>query len=105
MTVEHAAPEFQYDLRLMPRGRFTFRRWRWELWHGAVLRASGWRMSPRDAERALRNAAAYWTRELLGPAAPRSGPARALDRFVLGATVRIDCGGVGCVLVPRALAD
>jgi hypothetical protein len=103
--VHAAPPEFQYAISLLPRGRFTFRRWRWELWHGAVLRSSGWRMSPRDAERALRNAAAYWTRELLGPAAPRSGPARALDRFVLGATVRIDCGGVACVLTPLGFSD
>ena len=47
------APEFQYEMRLLPRGRFTFRRWRYELWHGATLRASGWRTSPRAAERAL----------------------------------------------------
>ena len=103
--MNESAPAFQYDLRLLPRGRFTFRRWRWELWHGAVLRAAGWRTSPAAAERALRNAAAYWAHETLGvrPAPPER--ARALDRFVLGATVRIDCGGVGCVLEPRGLAD
>ena len=88
----------------MPRGRFTFRRWRWELWHGAVLRASGWRLSPNDAERALQRAAAYWTHQVLGV---RGKPerAKALDRFVLGATVRIDCGGVACVLTPLGIAD
>ena len=51
--MDDGAPQFQYAIGLLPRGRFTFRRWRWELWHGAVLRASGWRLSPRDAERAL----------------------------------------------------
>jgi hypothetical protein len=102
--VHDAAPEFQYEMRLLPRGRFTFRRWRYELWHGAVLRASGWRMSPRDAERALRTAAAYWTHESLGLAG-RPERARALDRFVLGGTVRIECGGVGCVLTPRGWAE
>jgi hypothetical protein len=96
--------EFQYEMRLLPRGRFTFRRWRWELWHGAVLRAAGWRMSPRDAERALRTAAAYWTHELEGVRG-RPERARALDRFALGATVRIDCGGVACVLTPRGSGD
>jgi hypothetical protein len=102
--VHEAAPEFQYEMRLLPRGRFTFRRWRYELWHGAVLRSSGWRMSPRDAERALRTAAAYWTHQALGlPGRPER--ARALDQFVLGGTVRIECGGVGCVLRPRGWVD
>jgi hypothetical protein len=96
---------FEYDLRLLPRGRFTFRRWRFELWHGAVLRAAGWRTSPRAAERALHGAAAYWTHEVLGigPATPER--ARALDRFVLGGTVRIDCGAAACVLTPRGWVD
>jgi hypothetical protein len=102
--VHEGQAEFQYEMRLLPRGRFMFRRWRWELWHGAVLRASGWRMSPRDAERALRTAAAYWAHELQGvPGRPER--ARALDRFALGATVRIDCGGVACVLTPRGFGD
>ena len=103
--VDEGAPEFEYDLRLLPRGRFTFRRWRFELWHGAVLRAAGWRTSPREAERALGKAAAYWTHEALGVRPPRPDRARALDRFGLGATVRIDCGGVACVLTPRGWAD
>ena len=104
-AVDDTSPAFEYDLRLLPRGRFTFRRWRWELWHGAVLRASGWRTSPRAAETALRTAAAYWAHDALGLPAARPERARALDRFVLGATVRIDCGAVGCVLTPRAFAD
>jgi hypothetical protein len=99
--VNDAAPAFEYDLRLLPRGRFTFRRWRYELWHGAVLRASGWRTSPPAAQRALRDAAAYWAHETLGLGPPRPGGVRALDRFALGATVRIDCGPVACVLTPR----
>jgi hypothetical protein len=98
-------PAFEYDLRLLPRGRFTFRRWRWELWHGAVLRACGWRTSPGAAQRALRNAAAWWAHELAGARAPRPERIRALDPFALGATVRIDSGDVGCVLTPRGWAD
>ncbi|MEA2444231.1 MAG: hypothetical protein QOJ12_1523, partial [Thermoleophilales bacterium] len=47
------APSFEYSLSELPPGRVGFRRWRWELWHGAVLLASGWRLSARDARRAL----------------------------------------------------
>src|SRR3954454_8270161 len=101
MPVEQGAPAFEYDLRLLPRGRFTFRRWRFELWRGAVLRAAGGRTSPREAERALGKAAAYWTHETLGVRPAPPDRARPLDRFALGATVRIDCGGVACVLTPR----
>jgi hypothetical protein len=96
--------EFQYELRLLPRGRFTFRRWRYELWQGGVLRSSGWRMSPGDAERALRTAAAYWTHQALGVPGRPQRP-RALDRFVLGGTMRIMCGNAACVLTPRLLSD
>jgi hypothetical protein len=103
--VDERSPAFEYDLRLLPRGRFTFRRWRFELWHGAVLRAAGWRTSPREAERALRTAAAYWAQDAAGVRPPRPDRARALDRFALGATVRIDCGPVACVLTPRGWGE
>ena len=53
-TVDASGPAFEYDLRLLPRGRFTFRRWRFELWHGPRLLAAGWRTSEDHAERALR---------------------------------------------------
>jgi hypothetical protein len=99
--MNEGAPAFEYDLRLLPRGRFTFRRWRFELWHGAVLRAAGWRTSPREAQRALGTAAAYWAHQAVGLPPVRPLRARALDRFALGATVRMDCGGVACVLSPR----
>jgi hypothetical protein len=100
------APTFQYDLQMLPRGRFTFRRWRYELWHGATLRACGWRTSPQAAERALQRSAAYWTHLLEGAgAAPAEVPTVPRGRFALGATVEIDFGAVGCVLAPRGLAD
>jgi len=44
---------FSYVLHELPPGRLPFRRWRFELWHGARLEAAGWRMSERDAARAL----------------------------------------------------
>lgn len=96
------ALQFEYDLRPLPLGRLTFRRWRWELWRGAVLRASGWRTSPSAAERALRTAAAYWAHDEVGLVALRPEQALARDRFAPGATVRLDCGRVLCVLLPRA---
>ncbi len=99
MVVAGESLTFQYVLRELPLGRFTFRRWRWELWHGAVLRASGWRTSPGHAERALRTAASYWAHEAVGLAALRPEMASARGRF--GSVVHVDCGAVACVLLPR----
>jgi hypothetical protein len=97
-VAEHA---FEYALHPLPPGRVGFRRWRWELWHGALLLASGWRVSARDAERALRTAASRRLHELLGVRALRPERARALDHFFDGAVVRVDCGAGVCSLVPR----
>ena len=99
MVVGEGALAFEYDLRELPLGRFTFRRWRWELWHGPVLRASGWRTSPAHAERALRTAASYWAHQAAGLHALRPDQARAHGRF--GQVVHVDCGAVACVLHPR----
>ena len=49
---------FGYALYPLPPGRLPFRRWRWELWHGATLVAAGWRLSRPQAGRALRHGAA-----------------------------------------------
>jgi hypothetical protein len=99
VVVDGESLAFHYDLRPLPLGRFTFRRWRWELWHGAVLRASGWRTSPAHAERALRTAASYWAHEALGVRALRPESARVHGR--LGSVLHVDCGAVACVLRPR----
>lgn len=93
---------FEYDLRPLPRGPLAFTRWRWELWHGTVLRAAGWRTSPGDAELALCRAASYWAHAALGVHALRPERARASRSFAPGAMVRVDCGGFFCVLAPRA---
>src|SRR3954470_11108200 len=61
---------FSYVLHELPRGRFPFRRWRFELWHGARLEAAGWRTTERDAARALRNHASRVAHAMFGLRAP-----------------------------------
>lgn len=99
--MEQQATDFEYALEALPPGRVGFRRWRWQLWHGATLLASGWRVTPRGAERALQIAASRRAHELHGLRPLRPELARALDRFVAGAVVRVDCGAVTAVLKPR----
>jgi hypothetical protein len=91
-----------YSLEVMPPGKFPFRRWRWELWSGSLLMASGWRTSERQAERALRTAAARAAHANLGlhPLRPEEG-AVAAGSLALGHTVRVVCGAVTCLLIPR----
>jgi hypothetical protein len=96
---------FEYDLRELPPGRVPFRRWRWELWQGARLLRCGWRVTPDDAERALRVAASRRAHDLIGVRPLRPEDARALEPFAAGATVRLDCGAVSCVLAPRGADD
>src|SRR5256885_14294148 len=66
--------EFRYALHVLPPGRFPFRRWRWELWHGPQMLAAGWRGSERDAGRALCSHAANFAHRLLGLPAPERAP-------------------------------
>jgi len=99
--VQGPVPEFEYAIEPLPPGRVGFRRWRFELWRGSWLLASGWRTSPRDAERALCTAASRSAHDELGVRALRPKAARALGRFMAGAVVQVDCGVTTCVLVPR----
>ena len=101
MRMDQVPREFEYALSELPPGRLPFRRWRWELWQGALLLAAGWRVTPTDAERALRTAASRRAHELLGIHPLRPERARPLGSFLYGATVRVDCGAVTCVLAPR----
>ena len=96
------APTLHYALELLPPGRFPFRRWRWELWSGAVLLASGWRTSERQAERALRTTAARVAHAPLGLHPLRPEEAAATGSFSAGRPTRVVCGAVSCLLVPRA---
>ncbi len=95
----------RYALHELPPGRLPFRRWRWELWHGARLEGTGWRLSQRDASRAVRRHGATVGRRLLGvPAAP-ARPPRDVEPFTPGATVHVSDGGVVFALVPLHLDD
>jgi hypothetical protein len=89
---------FAYALHELPLGRFPFRRWRWELWHGGCLEAAGWRLSERDATRALRQHASRVGHRLFGLAPPDD--ARPVPAFQPGAAVRVRHGGLAFALVP-----
>jgi hypothetical protein len=91
---------FSYVLHELPRGRFPFRRWRFELWHGARLEAAGWRTTERDAVGALRRHASRVGHAMFGLPAPAADPGGA---FRPGAAVRIEQGAVAFALVPRQL--
>ena len=95
-------PTLLYALELLPPGRFPFRRWRWELWSGPLLLAAGWRTSERQAERALRTAAARVAHARLGlhPLRPEEAAA-VTGSLALGRPARVVCGAVSCLLVPR----
>ncbi len=95
--------EFAYNLYPLPPGRMPFRRWRWELWHGANLVAAGWRLARPDAGRALRLHAADHGHRLFGlPTPPRDVPAARGDLHP-GSTERFAIGPISALLVPRAL--
>jgi hypothetical protein len=92
---------FTYVLHELPPGRLPFRRWRFELWHGARLEAAGWRMSERDAARALRTHGSRVGHRMFGlrpPLGEGPGPA-----FRPGAVIRVQHGAVTFSLVPRNL--
>lgn len=96
--------DFTYTLHPMRPGRVAMRRWRWELWHGGRLHAAGWRLSERDAQRALRQHGARVARAMFG--LPESAGRRsAAPGFVPGAIVSVDEAGVRFRLVPRVLAE
>lgn len=96
-------PELHYVFDVLPPGRLPFRRWRYELWHGAMLLASGWRTSERAAERALRTAASRSVHGMLGLHPLRPEATAVPGGFRAGAPARVDCGAVTCLLVPRGV--
>jgi hypothetical protein len=93
---------FQYALHELPLGRLSLRRWRWELWHGARLEAAGWRLSQRDAARALRLHGSRVGHRLFGLAPPEED-ARSLPAFQPGSAVRVRHGSIAFALVPLHL--
>jgi hypothetical protein len=100
--------EFAYALHPLPPGRMPFRRWRWELWHGARLEAAGWRLTRRDAERALHAHATRVGHAMFGLPAPdpaRAAVAAAGLGLAPGRAVRVDAGSIAFRLVPVRLED
>ena len=93
---------FSYVVHELPRDRLPFRRWRFELWHGARLEAAGWRTTERDALRALRKHASRVAHGMFGLRPPADTPI-AGGGFQPGATVRMLHGGIAFALVPRQL--
>ena len=96
--------ELHYALHLLPAGRFPFRRWRFELWHGSQLLATGWRNSEHHAERALRERAAGVAHRVHGLHLLRADAAEASGPLRHGVVARVTCGAVSCRLVPLTLA-
>lgn len=105
VTDAAAVTSFEYDLRELPPGRVPFRRWRWELWHRGLLLRCGWRITPDDAERALRSAASRRAHEMVGVRPLRPESARPSPAFKPGAVVTLDCGTLTCLLQPRGAED
>ena len=95
--------QFAYALHMLAPGRIPFRRWRWELWHGPTLIATGWRLTRPDAGRALRVAASEFAHRLFGLAVPARDPRVGRGDLQPGAVERVSIGPTTCVLVPRAL--
>lgn len=95
--------ELHYALHPMPVGRFGLRRWRYELWHGPRLLATGWRTTEAHAERALRERAARVAHRFRGVHLLRPEAAVASGSLARGVIAQVTCGAVTCRLVPRAL--
>ena len=92
----------RYALHEIPPGRLPFARWRWELWHGARLEATGWRLSERDAARALRRHGSVVGHRLLG-VPRRKDSSRDFEPFRPGAAVTVRDGAIVFALEPLQL--
>lgn len=98
--------ELTYELHLLPRGRVSFRRWRYELWQGPQLLAAGWRLSALHAQRAvgahaIRHAHRVHGLHALHP--DRAAPAE--ETPWAGTRVALESGDLRVMLTPRALLD
>jgi hypothetical protein len=96
---------FHYALHELAPGRFGYRRWRWELWHGATLHATGWCGSKTGAEWALRTYAAKNAHRFFGLGAPgiEAMPELSGAPLAPGAVARFNTGHVEYELAPRGL--
>jgi hypothetical protein len=96
--------ELTYELHLLPRGRISFSRWRYELWHGPRLLAAGWRLSIAHAQRALRAHALHYAHRVHGLHLLHPDREPAPEAQWAGRSVALQSGAVRVVLRPRALA-
>ena len=97
--------ELTYDPHLLPRGRISFRRWRWELWHGAQLLAAGWRLTPVHAQRALRAHAFRYVHRLHGVHPLPSQADHPAEQPWGGGSTAFRWGDLRVVLTHRAALD
>ena len=97
--------ELTYHLHLLPRGRISFRRWHWELWHEAQLLAAGWRTGPLHAQRALRAHAFRYVHRVHGVHPIPSQAAHPAEQPWGGGSAACYWGELGVVLTPRASVD
>ncbi|MGI8750412.1 MAG: hypothetical protein ACR2J6_07675 [Thermoleophilaceae bacterium] len=93
-----------YALHELPPDRLPFTRWRWELWHGSRLEATGWQLSERGAARSVRRTARGWATACWG-VPPRETKSSDFEPFRPGTSVRIRDGAVIFVLVPLHLEE
>lgn len=97
--------ELTYDLHLLPRGRVSFRRWRYELWHGPQLLAAGWRMSALHAQRALHVQALRYAHRLHGLHPLHPERSVTLEPQWGGRPIAVQSGDLRVLLMPRALLE
>jgi hypothetical protein len=97
--------QLTYSLHLLPAGRIPFRRWRWELWHGAQLLAAGWRVSALHAQRAMRVHALRYAHRLHGLHPLRVDQDASSEEPWGRGPVSVEWGDVRVVLTRRALAE
>src|SRR5258705_12995920 len=91
---------FGYQLHPLPLGRFGFRRWRYELWHGNHLHAAGWCTTRRAAERALRRHATRVGHAMFGLTPSPDAIAAGEGEIPLGASPPVGAGAVAPPPVP-----
>ena len=92
----------RYALHELPPGRLPFTRWRWELWRGSHMEASGWQTSERDAARSVRRHASRVGHRVLG-VPPRPSRSRDFAPFRPGASLQVRDGAVVVGLAPLHL--
>ncbi len=99
--------ELTYELHLLPHGRISFRRWRYELWHGPRLLAAGWRLSALHAQRAVGAHAIRYAHRVHGlhPLHPEQAAAGEPQAPWSGRRVALESGDLRVMLTPRALLD